>query len=450
MSEIKISLIGAGSGCFSLGLIKDLCLTQNLKGSTVSFMDIDEERLNAVYELCRRYSNEIGTEIHIEKTLDRQESLNGADFVINTALAAGHHRLQAGWELAKKHGLKFAGSYHIMYDEAFWVNFYQLKLFESIVKDMLAICPDAWHLMIANPVLAGITYLARKYSDSKTVGLCHGYCGVYNVAKILGLEKEHITYQIPGVNHFVWLTDFYYKGENAFAILDRWIERDAEQYWKTEKNPDRSALSPKAVDLYRKHGVLPIGDTSHWSGAAWPWWYNCDDEIEKKWMESPEEGWNNYFKHVSAAADKIKQVANDKTVKVSEMFPGRSDEPMLSIVESIACDIPRIMVANIRNSGNFVPGVPLDFEVEIPCLVSKSGVQGITTNGLPKAITAHILRDRVAPTEMELEAYQSGRREHLIELILMDKWCSSRDQAEAFLADILSLPFHKEMRRHYH
>jgi alpha-galactosidase len=64
-------------------------------------------------------------ELYLEKTLDRRASLQGADFVINTALAAGHHRLREGWEIARRHGYNWGGSFHVMYDEAFWVNFYQ-------------------------------------------------------------------------------------------------------------------------------------------------------------------------------------------------------------------------------------------------------------------------------------------------------------------------------------
>lgn len=36
MVDIKISIIGAGSAVFSISLIKDLCLTPNLSGSTVT------------------------------------------------------------------------------------------------------------------------------------------------------------------------------------------------------------------------------------------------------------------------------------------------------------------------------------------------------------------------------------------------------------------------------
>ena len=58
MSHCKISIIGAGSVVFSLGLVKDLCLTDSLSGSHICFMDIDEGRLEMIHRsvyrlLCR-------------------------------------------------------------------------------------------------------------------------------------------------------------------------------------------------------------------------------------------------------------------------------------------------------------------------------------------------------------------------------------------------------------
>ena len=83
-------------------------------------------------------------------------ALEGADFVVNTALAAPHERLRAGWAIAQRLGYNWGGSFHIMYDEPFWVNFYQFRLFESVIEDSLELCPGAWHLVVANPVLADV------------------------------------------------------------------------------------------------------------------------------------------------------------------------------------------------------------------------------------------------------------------------------------------------------
>ncbi len=92
----KISIIGAGSAVFSLSLIRDLCLTPGLNGSTVSLMDINPARLDAIHLLIERYAGEMGADITATKTTDRRESLAGADFVINTALVPGHGLAQVG------------------------------------------------------------------------------------------------------------------------------------------------------------------------------------------------------------------------------------------------------------------------------------------------------------------------------------------------------------------
>ncbi|OYT47946.1 alpha-glucosidase/alpha-galactosidase [Candidatus Bathyarchaeota archaeon ex4484_231] len=449
MNDIKISIIGAGSAAFSLALVRDLCLTPNLEGSTVCFMDINEERLKAVYTLCRRYAEETNVKLRLEQTTDRKESLQDADFVINTALVVGYSGYRAGWNLGFKHGYRFGGSLHIMHDEGFWINYYQLRLFESIVNDILDICPDAWYLKLANPVLAGTTFLGRKYPKLKFIGLCHGYLGVFYIASVLGLDREKLAFKAPGVNHFIWMTEFRYNGEDAYPLLDEWIEKDSENYWKTCQFSEY--MGPKAVDLYRRFGVFPIGDTCTPGGGSWPWWYHVDDETEKRWKEDPK-GWWRWALEPSSVdrASELMKTAYDPSVKVTSVYPPRkSRESIINIVESISCDIPRVFQVNILNTDSFVPGVPRDFEVEVPAVVSRTGVKPERTRGLPKALTSYLLRDRVAPVEIELEAYENGDKERLLDLVMMDPWTRSEEQARNLLNDILALPQYKEMQKHY-
>lgn len=446
---IKISLIGAGSGAFSLSLIRDLCLTRSLEGCTVSFMDISQERLDGSYHLCRRYAEELGVHINFEKTLDREESLQGADFVINTALAAGHHRLQAGWEVAKRHGYRWGGSLAIMHDEAFWINFYQLRLFESLVQDILRICPGAWYLQVANSVLGGTTYLKRKYPQLKMTGLCHGFGGVYHVASLLGVtDHQHLTFELPGVNHFIWLTKMFYKGEDLMPRFAEWVEKESPAYF--ERCGESDHMGPKPVDIYRRFGVVPIGDTATVGGGAWGWWYHSDDETEKHWKENPGKWWHGYFTHVEHTYKENYRISQDPSARMTDYLkPTMSGEQMVPIIESIACDIPRTFIVNLPNDGFYVPGIPQDFAVEIPALVSKRGIQGIRTDGLPPAVLALTLRDRVAPVNLELAAYEQGSLKLLEELVVMDPWTRTTQQARAFVSDLLALDFHQEMKAHY-
>jgi alpha-galactosidase len=50
---------------------------------------------------------------------------------------------------------------------------------------------------------------------------------------------------------------------------------------------------------------------------------------------------------------------------------------------------------------------------------------------------------------LELEAYEQGSKELLLQLLMTDPWTRSEEQASAMLAAILALPFNAEMRAHY-
>ncbi len=448
MARVKVAFIGAGSGGFTLSQVRALCRTPNLQGSLVSLMDIDEDRLDDTHVICRRVAEQMGVEVTFEKTLDRREALKGADFVINTALVDGARRMKDGWLIAEKHGVKWGGSYHILYDEPFWLNYYQLQLFEGIARDMLELCPEAWLLLISNPVLAGTTFLTRTYPDLKMVGLCGADGSVYEIASVLGLERERITYEVPGVNHFIWLTKMYYEGRDVFPMIDQWLETEAERYW--EKHPE-GEMGRKKMDLYRKLGAIPIGDSASITGASWPWWYHSSEEVEQHWRTDSRQWWYEYVEHVRTAPEKFKRLVQDESREYVNASEGPEAHGLqIPIIESIACDIPRTFITNIQNTNGFVAGVSRDFEVEIPTLISRRGVQGIKTDGLPKAILAHLLRDRVAPVEIELEAYQQGSRNLLTHLVMTDKWITSQKQAEDLIDEIFGLPYHGELREHYH
>lgn len=443
----KISIIGAGSGIFSINLIKDICINPRFNGSSVTLMDINEKRLNGIHSLCSRYIEEMGSQIVLEKTTDRMVALDGADFVVHVALDYGHARLREGWEIARKHGYRLGGSLHIMHDEAFWVNFYQLRLMESVYLDMQKVCPNAWMLLVANPVQAGITYLSRKYPGAKIVGMCHGSCGVYEIMDALGFKREDCHFEVSGVNHFVWLTEFYHKGENAYPVLDKWLREGGYHTW-LESRPEKKRVSPqigpKAYDLYQRFGVFPIGDTATPGGGAWGWWYHTEKD---QYMEDPDQWYENYFTAATGNIERIWAAVDDLETPVSEVFSAvPSDEPMIPTIEALAFDVEHLLVVNIPNDGEYVPGVPKDYEAECRALVSGRGIQGLRMKPLPNELLAYTYRDRIAPVEMELQAFITGDIRKLEQLVLMDPWTRSLDQAKALIKDILDMPCNSEMK----
>ena len=171
-----------------------------------------------------------------------------------------------------------------------------MVFFLDVARDIAQICPHAWLLQSANPVFEGCTLMHRE-TGIKVVGLCHGHYGYREVARTLGLELEHVSAQMPGFNHWIWMTDFRYKGQDAYPFLDRWIEREAEAHWaKGPRSFGDNQMSRAAIHQYKLFGVMPIGDTPRMVG----WWYHTDLETKKRWYGAlggfdSEIGWGQYL-----------------------------------------------------------------------------------------------------------------------------------------------------------
>ncbi len=152
-------------------------------------------------------------------------------------------------------------------------------------------------------------------------GLCHGFSGVYKIAEALNLDRDKLHFQIPGVNHFVWLTHLYHDGEDVFPMLDRWIETEAEAFWK-QSEPSHM-LGPVAIDLYKRFGVFPIGDTCNPGGGSWPYWYHVDAATEKRWQEDPYLWYENYFDWLHRTVTQIREAGADETYARVVGFPAK-------------------------------------------------------------------------------------------------------------------------------
>jgi alpha-galactosidase len=436
----KLSIIGAGSGQFSLGIVRDLCLTEGLAGSTVSFMDIDAERLDAIQDVAARYTAELGADIRFEKTLDRRESLDGADFCINTAMVGGWR----GWsgsgaiEIAHKYG--YTGRFRLG-------SFHQFKLFTDIIHDMEELCPNAWYIQSANPVFDGTTLLTRE-SSIQCVGLCHGYHGVYGMARTLGLDPAKVEWQAYGINHFIWLTKFTYEGRDAYPILDAWIENEAEAYWASDKCDISDHEGRKAVDVYKRLGLFPIGDTVTPGGGAKFDVYHRDPEVARRWQEDPHGWMERHIKHVFAAVEQFKKVAEDPSIRVTDVYPTtRTNETNVAIMDALVNDKPSIFQVNIPNKG-CIPGIADDVAVEIPALVSASGIQGLHVDPLPRPIMVHTM-DCIQRMERNVQTFQSRDRGMLLDMLLIHPQTRSPEDARACLEEVLALPFNADMNEWY-
>ena len=421
-TPIKVSIIGAGSAQFSLGLVKDLCLTEGLAGSQVCFMDLSQERLDMVHKLAVRYAAEMGTDLSFESTTERGDCLRDADFVINTAYVKGHDHEWAMRDIAAEHGY--------YYDGVQLGDYYQLRLILDIAQEMEEICPDAWLIQSANPVFNCCTLVNRETSI-KIVGLCHGHYGYQNICDVIGIEPDRVTWQAPGFNHNIWLTHFLYEGRDAYPLIDEWIETQAEDYWRTHvaTNTHDCELSRAAVNQYRMYGLFPIGDTYRRVGAGptvgctvyrGEWWLHTDFDTKKRWFGEPFGGPDTvkgrkwFDQRLRDRIAKMTRSANDPKIRLTEVFgTTRTDEQIVPIIDGLINDNEGQYQVNVRNQGT-ISGIPDDVVVEVLAVVSKKGIQPIHVGSLPPKLMIEALLPHWLDMERNLLAFKTGDRSILL------------------------------------
>ncbi len=441
---VKIGVIGAGSATFSLGLVKDLCLTENLTGSHVTFMDIDGDRLEAVTKMAERYTQEIGSNLSFEQTTSREVALADADFVINTAAAQSHYHQVDMRAVYATHGYYYRGPG--------FGSYYNFNLMLDVARDIERICPDAWLIQSGNPVFDGCTLMTRETSI-KVCGLCHGHYGYYHIARTLGLDIDRIDFQAPGVNHCIWMTHFIYDGEDAYPLIDKWIEEEGPTYWESHvaEGTHDIQLSRGTVHQYRLYGLFPIGDSPRLGN----WWYHTDIDTKKWWFGEPFGGPDTHIarpvhvENLEKRLNQIREASEDPAAKMTELFgTERTREQQVPIINALTNNVEGQFQVNVQNNGA-IEGVDDDVVVEVPAIINSKGIQPIQVGRLPKKIMLEQLLPMILNMEHGLEAYRTGDKSMLLWEALNSGQTRSYKQAFGALEDILQQPGNEDANDHF-
>ena len=364
--------------------------------------------------------------------------------MINTAMVQSHHHERAMRELTAKHGYYYGG--------VSLGHFYQFRLMLDVARDMESICPDAWLIQSGNPVFDGCTLMTRE-TGIKVCGLCHGHYGYREIAPVLGLEIEHVGFQAPGLNHCIWMTHFLYKGEDAYPLIDRWIETEGEDYWRTHvaNGTHDIQLSRGAVHQYRMYGLFPIGDSPRIAG----WWYNTDIAAKKWWFGEPYGGPDTelarpvYVQILERRVAGIREAAEDPKASVTGVFgKEKTREQQVPIIDALTNDVEGTFQVNVPNNGALV-GDDDDVVVEIPALINRKGIQPLHVGSLPKKIMLEQIYPKVLGMERGIEAFKTGDKSMLLYDALESHQTRSYRQAAMVLEDLLSTPANRELAEHY-
>jgi len=241
------------------------------------------------------------------------------------------------------------------------------------------------------------------------------------------------------------MTDFRYKGRDAYPLLDEWIATQAEAYW-AETDHTRSfgdnQMTRAAIHQYQLYGRMPIGDTPRQGG----WWYHTGLDAKQRWYGplggfDSEIGWGQYLKRIGERVARVEGTALDVDRPVSDTFrPVQSGEQIVPIINALVNDVEGFYQVNVPNRGPILSGFPEDLVIECQGVVSAAGIRGIAVPPLPRKLMVGAMIPRWERAELFVSALQERARDLLLLYLLHDPRTRSLEQAEALLDEWLADP----------
>ena len=398
---IRIAMIGAGSVGFTRKLFMDVLAVEELRDTEFRFMDISEENLEMVTNLCRKMAADHALPATVVPTTDRREAIDGADYVMSTVRVGGLEAFAHDIEIPLTYGVDQCVGDTL----APGGIFYGLRTIPVILDtcaDIRELAPGALFINYSNP-MAMNTWAAMRAGGVAFVGLCHGVEGGHVlIARALGLPADEVDFVCAGINHQTWYIQVTHKGKDMLPGLLEAMESD----------PEIARAEPARIDILRRFGYFSTESNGHLSEYV-PWYRKRPDEIDRwinpdVWIGGRTAG---YLNHCRETRDEYKRLypqwlsGEAEHIKLGD----RTSEHASYIIEALETGRTYRGHFNVQNRG-MISNLPDDCVAEIPCYVDGNGIHPAYVGPLPLQC-ATTCRVSTNVQEMTVQAALTGDRE---------------------------------------
>ncbi len=434
MSKTKLVIVGAGSTSFGVNTLADIFNQRDqFRGSTIALCDVNAERLARMARLAERMNAATDAQFKIECATDLRAVLPGTEFVFVSVEVDRLERWKLDWQIPFKYGIK-----HVLGENggpgglAHALRTIDLVL--DIARQVELVAPNAYLINFTNP-LSRVCLALTRYTSLKVVGMCHQINRGYSiVGHILGLAsrlteedpdapvaaelKKKFDLKTAGLNHFTWITDMREVGTG----------RDLYPEFRARLADFDSTFEPLSCRLYQAFGLFPTSGDRH-----------LGEYLAYAYETSELKGYDFAGREVTVAElDAQVDRAGQADEALQEFLHWDSGERGVNVAAALLNNLNQYeQVVNVVNNGA-LPGLPDWAIVEVPAVVSGSGITPLRMNPLPAGITA-MLNQQVAIHDRVVEAAVHGDRQAALQALLLDPLITSYSVAEQLLNELLTV-----------
>ena len=413
---LKITFMGAGSTVFVKNVIGDCMCTPSLQSAEIALYDIDEQRLAESKIMLEAINSTVNEGRATVKTYlgvaERKNALKDANFVVNAIQIGGYEPSTViDFEVPKKFGLQqtIADTLGV---GGIMRALRTLPVLMDFVRDMEAVCPNAYLLNYTNP-MSMLTGYVQKNSTIKAVGLCHSVqvCA-RDLLNSLDMKDVKIGKEvIAGINHMGWLLEI--EDENGKDLYPE-IKKAAKAKNENEKHKDMVRF-----EYINRFGHYCTESSEHNAEYNNFFIKSKYPELIDRYNIPLDEYPRRCREQIANWAKQKEELMNNNSISHT-----RSHEYASYIMEAIVTNTPFKIGGNVINNGHLIENLPADCCVEVPCMVDGSGINPCYVGKIPPQLAAMNMT-HVNVHTLVWEAFKTGKKEYLYNAVMLEPHASS-------------------------
>ncbi len=414
---LKVAVIGGGS-TYTPELVNGfIARAASFPLAELWLMDVDAARLDIVGSFARRMVAAQAAPFSVHLTLDRRQAVSGAAYVC-TQLRVGQMAARKADEyLGRRHGL--------IGQETTGVGgmakaLRTIPVILDIAGDMRQAARGALLVNFTNPSGLVTEALKRHAPDVPSVGVCNA--PITTKMRLLGLlERElgrpiapdRVELKTLGLNHLSWHRGLTLDGEEMWP-------RVFEAYLKAQDQWDAGTLA--RLRMIPNDYLQYFYYTGRKLAAQAKWPPSRAEEVQ------------------AIEAGLLRDYADPANTQPPPDLMKRGGAYYSTVATQLLNahynDLGETHVVNTRHDGA-VPGYPADWVLELPAIVSRSGLRPLPAEPLP-AECFDLLKGIKEYELLTVEAAVSGDRQAALQALLANPLGPAPDQAQAVLDDLLA------------
>lgn len=366
---VKVAVVGGGS-TYTPELVEGFVTRgDRLPVDELVLLDIDAERLAVVGSLAERMMRRAGWAGRLVLTGNRDEALEGADFVIVQLRVGGQAARLTDETIPLRFGCigqetTGAGGFA----KALRTVPVVLELAEETARRA---APDAWFVDFTNPT--GLVTQALLDHGHRALGLCNVAIGFQRrFATFFGVGPEQVRLEHVGLNHLTWERKVFVDG------VDRLPELLADGMGELTGETEMPA------ELIRVVGAIP---------SYYLHYYYLTERVLAQQRGAERTRAEEVMEIEAGLLELYRDPSLDtKPALLEERGGAFYSDAAAALVASLHVGTGDVQVVNVRNDGA-IPNLPDEAVVEVPARIDRDGAHPLPVDPLAPdmlALVAHV------------------------------------------------------------